>query len=138
MKSQEEVARQELDVLVAEKVMGYTWTPMTDAGDSETWSGHATLLNPEGKTRAQRWKKDGSLSTWCCDCPELPRFSTDISAAWQVVDKLRSQGRFMSIAILGDGVHVSLDGGAGGGWHGGTYREETAPLAICRAALKAV
>lgn len=62
--------------------------------------------------------------------PFVPEYSTDIAAAWQVVEKL-TEGEF----------HLSRC--YGGGWEcelGAPYISfgETAPLAICLAALEAV
>lgn len=74
---------------------------------------------------------------------DIPTYSTDIAAAWQVVEKLErdyphsiirvSNGDSDSCDcdILGYGklgvAHISIDGGL-----------ENAPLAICRAALLAI
>ena len=63
----------------------------------------------------------------------LPRYSTDIAAAWEVVEKMQSfdlemeyPGEWRASAML-----------AGSDW-GQTISDQTAPLAICRAALLAV
>ena len=69
---------------------------------------------------------------WCIGSLdyETPQFcpSTDISAAWEVAGKL-------------NGFSIGRSGGDGS-WmcscHGALAQAETAPLAICRAALKAV
>lgn len=83
---------------------------------------------------------------------EWPEFSTDIAAAWQVVEKMHADGWTIDVRVC------SID--AGGGcrctiicnygpcerhghtehtFHGASnVRGDTAPLAICRAALKAV
>ena len=62
----------------------------------------------------------------------LPLYSTDIAAAWEVVErfkdwdwKLYSHGEGESFVIYKDGTHYEATA-------------PTAPLAICRAALKAV
>ena len=70
------------------------------------------------------------------------RYSTDIAAAWEVVEKLRNDGRFLQLDSLG------FDGEQWRCFFALTEIEEekfpwvgeadTAPLAICRAALKAV
>lgn len=64
----------EIDALIAEKVMGYEPSEFTH------W--------PCGKARSPNqlyWRKDGKLFMF----DNLPHYSTDIAAAWQVVDKLR-------------------------------------------------
>lgn len=110
----------ELDALIAEKVMGY-----------------------------ERWEEDLWVATSDGFADELPHFSTDIAAAWEVVEKMRVQGVHLGVAPWGkdeweafekmdhlnearqwvssrgdDCVHV--------------FGVDTAPLAICRAALAAV
>jgi len=126
----------ELDALVAEKVFG----------------AKKITQDARGLLRA-----DIDLYTPCCPCMEdrmsredfrdVPEYSTDIAIAWEVVEKLRS--------IPGMDLDVSWDGGR---WlvNLGIYRKdergylnldydsvqeeegETAPHAICLAALKAV
>jgi hypothetical protein len=76
----------------------------------------------------------------CTGNVSYPKYSTDIAAAWLVVEKLRE------VTPLGDihlerwdnrwAVSTCFDR-ASGGWDGFTYGD-TAPLAICRAALLAV
>jgi hypothetical protein len=63
-------------------------------------------------------------------------YSTDIRMAWQVVEKIARQGTLLSIAVgpYGDqGVKTSV---MFFGMDGGVV-EDSAPLAICRAALLA-
>jgi len=128
------MTNREIDVLVAEKVMGwhkdYSW-----------WA------NAEGdwmeKIEAEEYE---------------PGFnpSEDIASAWQVVEKLfRVHKMTFSITLKdGDGWEAELAGWVNGisdidtwGHHdegsevsfrGESSRQETAPLAICLAALKAV
>ena len=101
-------AGRELDILVAEKVMGC----------------YGLFKHSDG--------------TPLCECHGLrpvPRYSTDIAAAWEVLKKLPN------------GVYVGYEKAAGAwcvaaNWADGepfswlSYGK-TAPLAICRAALKA-
>lgn len=67
---------------------------------------------------------------------DVPEYSTDIAAAWEVFEKLlgkeahaaicrRHDGRWLVVDDCGDGFDLIADG-------------ETAPHAICLAALKAV
>lgn len=69
--------------------------------------------------------------------PSMPNYSTDISDAWKVVEKLRETGW----------VGVTSESTNGGGWicefqNGLSAIDfcyaETASLAICRAGLKAI
>ena len=112
----------ELDALVAEKVM------RCKIRRSEYY-GH------EGETECgcEEFQKHGPD-----DYQEeglMTPYSTDISAVWSVVEKLRGEGWVFSLA------------NAGGSWSAGFGRvggktvlefAETAPLAICEAALEAV
>jgi len=101
------VASRELDALVAETVMG--WEQV--APDSIWWQVGQRLI-------------------------EAPPFSTDIGAAWQMVEHMRRRRRFVQITCpVGDEIAVDIEGPNGetleSSW------AESAPLAICRAALKA-
>lgn len=85
---------------------------------------------------------DGSISA-CCEMNErgiepIPYYSTDIAAAWQVVEKLVADGRVF--IVKGDGLRT---GDFAKKWTtlcGNQMRTDatSAPLAICLAALKAV
>lgn len=118
-------AGRELDVLIAEKVM--QWTHRTVRNPVENywqWS------NAEGK-----------------DTALLPHFSTDMAAAWQVLEELRKKKWSIEIS----------DNGAEAGWNCSIFSDRdsdgkimetwqviadedaaTVSLAICLAALKAV
>ena len=107
----------ELDALVAEKVMGWE-TVNNKAGipvSGFDWVGH----NP----------KTQSSTVWSY----VPDYSTDISAAWEVVEKL-SRGKVDRSFVLEfhyERYYASF----------GPYREEmyeTPSEAICKAALLAV
>ncbi len=139
---------EELDREVAEKVMG--WKPVhLITGDDHYW-----LCRPEAyeDMRVPIVMKDGKQGKCYLNSERLPnlayalavpKFSTDISAAWQVVEK-------MGISVI-----ASEDG-----WYAGVTKDvihtcdnagheakevqahfvlaDTAPLAICRAALSAL
>jgi hypothetical protein len=109
-------AGRELDALIAEKVMGI---------------------------KCGACLQDGQLEPITMDWREIPHYSTDIAAAWEVVEK----------AYLV--IRPSLLHGSNLQWIAGqlkgvrasglieiikeTYTEaETAPLAICKAALRAI
>lgn len=104
----------ELDALVAEKVMGES----------------------SGYTHS----RDNDFVVTCS------RYSTDISAAWLVVEKLRDIG--WSVAVCGDNgwgctfykVHTNGSEYIWATWKEshGPINADTAPLAICLAALEAV
>lgn len=138
-------AGRELDALVAERVMGrevlyqsgnISRTANDDGQHAEMWVGRPTTL--------ERCQKD--CSEWNTGMrlrlkpmPKgNPRYSTDIAAAMQVVEKLRGQSLAVSI--------MDTDAGAGGNWsvtfdspvRGFEAECLSLPEAICRAALQAV
>lgn len=109
--SGELLAGRELDARVAEKVMG--WKP-------ETFEG-------------QPWWRDAEGCPWA-SC-EVPRYSTSIAAAWQVVEKLG--GYALMERMSTSGLWLVAFGTSGARTNSESYGE-TAPLAICLAALAAM
>jgi len=107
-------AGSELDRLVAEKVMGYQWRD-TSLG--------RRLASPDFK---QLYSNAETL-------PYVPAFSTEIAAAWQVVEKLR-----LVVEPWGSGwCTTNLEDGDAD-LRTVFAAADTAPLAICRGALKVV
>jgi hypothetical protein len=119
-------AGRELDALVAEKVMGWQRGRRYGNGNGE-W-----II--DGKTSVSR--------TW----DSTPHYSTDIAAAWLVVERTtRERDWRWQISVVRGLAHVWLVPI----WHAATeadlraqpdymVEDETAPLAICRAALVAI
>lgn len=118
MSQPELAAGRELDALVAERVMG--WRSIGSDGIS-------TFGDPPNDPLDLSGTGDGHF--------HVPRYSTDISAAWEVVEKAKDW-------------RITIDGGE---YHGDSWGVkianndgyfygfgDTAPLAICRAALAAV
>jgi len=135
-----------LDAMVAERVMGVnpiiTLEVSNDGGKSSAfgngdWSTrfvdvHAWLAEKQSR---------GLMKDYCVvDWKHYPRYSTDIAAAWEVVDsvlKLRDDVRFSiyfgclckptaRFFVVASGADLAL------------CFADTAPLAICLAALRAV
>jgi hypothetical protein len=106
----------ELDALVAEKVMDEQKLLVPDDGS----------IYPDPRYTSWWWGRD---------IHELvPHYSTDIAAAWLVVEKLAPNMDFyMEIATKDDGWFVMF-----GDDLDKACIADTAPLAICRAALKVV
>lgn len=112
----------ELDALIAEKIMGWRRVgpdePPKSGWRSSTGYWHAEEDNA--------WEKG------------LPRYSTDIAAAWDVVDKIKDikpdhafslesyKGKWSADFVLKDYDNYNCGEGA-----------SSAPLAICLAALRA-
>lgn len=121
----------ELDALVAEKVMG-----LLPCSDPVGRCGAAKM------TPCQCWgtpDRDGVVAGG-----ELASYSTDISTAWQVVEKLALQGRALALQAPGSSdmneYYQKFNR-----WTAEFQGQElcpcvadTAPLVICLAALKAV
>lgn len=118
----------ELDTLVAERVMGWT----VNRADGRHWH----TVGPTGRER-------GILIGCDCCADKYDRAFTpsqDIRDAWEVVEKLTTTTkqwfRFEQSSVTYCATfETSGTGECDGEW---TSEAETAPLAICRAALKAV
>ena len=123
---QELSAGRELDALVAEFVMGDVEWDVVIEGCSRAGLRCATREEAEAQKPklAERYLV-GPVTLH----GDVPEYSTDIAAAWLVVEE------------LGPKHMITLRRTTGGWWaHIGLVDEwaETAPLAICRAALTAV
>lgn len=108
-------AGRELDALVAEKVMGFTVTDWP-TGKELPLAGAMAFLSESQKDR-------------------IPHYSTNIAAAWQVVEKLD-----LSVIRLNNGRWSAGEAYAFENSYAEfrtTTHADTAPLAICLAALKA-
>ncbi len=113
-------AGRELDALVAEKVMGWSDVGEITIGMTVYVAGH----RPEGEQTV------------------VPSYSTDIAAAWTVVERMRELGWRMLLEnwVSSDDAYAAFfhpqDRYRYGNHIGVT--DDTAPVAICRAALRAV
>jgi hypothetical protein len=118
----------ELDALIAEKVMGLrvTW----EDSQEEDGKDDPYILDDNGN---YKWSS------------YVPYYSTSIQDAWLVVGKMRELGFYYSVgSIIGSpatGVGITELHAAGFGIKHApfeTVQADTAPHAICLAALKAV
>lgn len=133
-------AGRELDREIAERVFdGY--------GESHGLRYKMTLCEYEATGRIEN--RGGTVSDFCRKCGEpcgyhdgFPHYSTDIAAAWLVVEKMRTRSRFLHLMEHGSVVEgpplwrcqfIGDDDGPSD-----CEFADTAPLAICLAALKAV
>lgn len=143
-----------IDVLVAEKVMGWKWHRCHEK-------------NPEGET--VYWFTDHEPPEWWERPTEVespppehrgsvlrvfigpPPYSTDIAAAWQVVEKMREIACQVDVTshgehevVLAHGVVCYIHGFNEDFWREGMLDADysavadTAPMAICLAALRAI
>src|SRR3990167_9984414 len=102
-------AGRELDAMIADRVMGFSFNSY---GHSFTGHGHPG------------WHA----------LDKLPAFSNNIAAAWQVVEKMRlSPWRWFEMAHRPSGYMCNMTGNV---QH--SIYAPTAPLAICKAAPKAL
>lgn len=115
----------EMDAVVAKEL---DWRE----GFVHTVTGDPLLVPPESAKRGFEVDRAGNaiMLSW----------STDIAAAWELVEQLVQSNPLQDIHLehlehTGWGVSSCYDE-AEGGWNGWVYAE-TAPLAICRALLKA-
>jgi hypothetical protein len=153
-----------LDARVAEKVMGYRWYKNSKQDNfSFLLSDKKAKSNNEGirpnyplNGFYKGWDNDKlvldqSPKNWNKDFPSIPPFSTDISAAWEVLFQLRKNDKYWSPTIKWN----DDDGDSEGWWEvqidyfgdgerdykfleANAITNEEIPLAICRAALLAV
>jgi hypothetical protein len=121
----------ELDALVAERVMGWKRTNRRPCYP-EAWANYP-----------QEWflTPDGSVE----NVTNLPRYSADITVAWEVMEKLRGlfdEDYFWHIATLRHGrvsaYFAEEYPPATGKRIVGRSEADTAPEAICKAALLSV
>jgi Phage ABA sandwich domain len=125
----------ELDALIAEKVLGWDRKHAVVECEDEWYS----YCKNCGLTGAEVLPA-GSKRTWDTPCDTPPGYSTDIAAAWEVVERMRlavmpreGEGYWAGVIAYDYkdpcGVIDQLFGGVFG---------STAPHAICLAALKAL
>jgi hypothetical protein len=118
----------ELDALIAEKVMGLEVS--------------FTIYPPEGADGYEIQKIGGDCFDGCTKLhwSSMPEYSTDIAAAWEVVEKVRTKKISVSLVTCWDDSKDMMQWVCKIEW-GGTDRfefalQDTAPHAICLAALK--
>lgn len=118
-------AGRELDCLVAERVMGYVLEGADAVIQAVAAIDGVAAFGTDGKIHYFR--------------DALPSYSTDIAAAWDVVERLTSRGHPMFLELDSHGAAVA------GPYYAkvafwAIYADysyaDTAPLAICRAVLK--
>ena len=134
-------AGRQLDALVAEKVMGYVWRT---AGTEESF-GRLLVESPISLPMASMTEPSNGVEPLRIDAfGSVLSYSTNIAAAWLVVEKLIADGWFIDMTHEGTWrvrltKHFPMKRGK---WQPSLEPEAvldvSLPLAICRAALKAV
>lgn len=122
----------ELDSLVAEKVMGFRWWRSSQTG--------RRAIFPDDKV--QPWFKEVASGdeSFCSDHDwAVPHYSTDIAAAWTVVKKLGDDGWSMNLEWKGsDRSYANTAEVSFSRSFVAHAVADTAPLAICLAAIRAI
>lgn len=116
-------AGRELDERIAREVMGHR-TSRYDGPIAPRYS----PLYADGYSPYRETLPNG-------EARNLARYSSDIAAAWKVVEKLKSRGDIVTLTYgLSEGARCEI------GYHNKprVVYAVTAPLAICLSALKAV
>jgi hypothetical protein len=101
-------AGREMDALVAERVMGYSY--------QKSKHGHWKVTGPNGVTSEPMYgaaKFDPEtgepiVDDWWCGV-DLPDYSIDIAAAWRVVDRLNEIGWLVTVKQMPEGVPYIID-----------------------------
>lgn len=133
-------AGRELDALVAEQVMGWQWFDSSDRA--------VRYFRPPDIFRYGAIA-EGGLTEYT---DQLPRYSTDIGAAWEVIEALARGKRNMAVTVSNLGTpHATVLEGVGGvkerrwdAWIDSIDIPDPRPhsvrcaLAICLAALEAI
>ena len=139
----------ELDALVAEKVMGWERHDKCDrcsVSPKHIYYGTEYIGDSwDGKECHPYLKSPGGQKYYLCPCheqrrdsgPPPPPYSTDIAAAWEVVDALMDNGIGLP-QIFHDGQLWVASVSDCTRKKSNMASALTAPLAICRAALLAV
>jgi len=132
-------AGREMDALVATEVMGLPpWKEFVlEDIPGEPCGGFGDYCNAD-----LHWKHNDQIKERGINDLKRPwDYSTSISAAWQVVEKLHSLGWVVDVTVdNGTGRYCKVWKMGNDGRDVGSEERDalTAPLAICRAALKAV
>jgi len=125
----------ELDAEVAQKVMGWVW--WVHAGERSMHPGQRFLALDDGSgwvtsTISRPAKGDEPIH----GNDSVPHYSTDISAAWEVVEHLRKDGWIVHIIASECVSECMLECGPGVRGRFSSV-DKSIPESICRASLKA-
>lgn len=132
----------ELDAVIGSDVMHiqpeWMWNVVNPEGTATCFSGDSKAecehwLADTVQRCPDSWLKDYHVDKWA----RWPRYSTDISAAWQVVEKMRKAGFNVSIWAYDSPykVRVTIESSSHGPQF--SFKADSAPEAICKAALLA-
>lgn len=121
----------ELDRIVAERVMGWRWRRSNVTGRRALYPADGPW--PEWMTESASGAEEECRDHWAAS---LPPYSTDVAAAWMVVERV--EPGLSHIGVTAPGWEVVIYRAPDGGEPVEIVESgPTAPLAICRAALAA-
>lgn len=104
------------------------WIATSDGGKSAT-------MTSEYRQRVEKWVEEHPVvfgkPMWVAHWDIYPRYSSDISAAWEVLERLRDMD--CDVALCSAGAEWTVESNV----VDVTVRSKSAPLAICRAAVLA-
>jgi len=136
-----------IDALVAEKVMGKRYwkelrakhyLAVAEHNGREPWTSRRLEHQEKERYTPITAMEAVSLGFWGDSDRNLPRYSTDIASAWEVVEKFNGTRYTIVVTAWGSNTYsASL-------WDGEKCREldsgnrDSAPLSICLVALRAV
>ena len=130
--SHEKDAGRELDAEVAEKVFGYVWRKSRSTGRRCIYAPgvvpeHMVQLADGTEPLVEDWQRH----MW------MPRYSTEIAAAWTVVEAPVAKGFKVNVMNRASGWACHVVANPGQQTERVVYEHhDTAPLAICLAALE--
>lgn len=126
-------AGRELDALVAETVFNLRRVQGADVPEKHY------RLNLEAQVG---WVDADGQQVYCETCGDMPAYSRDIAAAWQVVEKINEEHglefTYNRVCEEGEPRFVQFEWCGAGRAEKYEAAAETVPLAICLAALAAV
>lgn len=126
-------AGRELDALVAEEVMGWIRTTGIDMSGTKEYDPKRIIT---GWTFAVHLENQDTAVYFLDE--HIPHYSTDITAAWEVWTKLPYPKQLFQLAQNEYTCFCGGDMTPGGVDYEWTATAETAPHAICLAALEAI
>lgn len=141
-----------LDLLVALNVAGWRRIGLDDwcrplHAPSKDFPGK--ILNLDGKGPHERlippdceFDEQDDKCVWLCGCDKgaerVPYYSTDIAAAFEVVEEMRKRGQFLALDISPSVAYAYFSDGMARRVRGPDTNDRSTARAICLAALAAL
>lgn len=124
----------EIDALVAERIMG--WVRLE-------FKGGAVFFMPPDVAEQMYIRQQSQECVSSGDEDNSPLYSSDITAAWRIVDQMRKNGYWLKLQSPFEADNTKWNAGftehSFTGWNGrpdNQRQADSAPMAICLAALR--